>query len=158
MPDDANIVISGGWDCTIQIWDLREGRSMNSIFGPSISGDALDYKDGVIISGSWRNTNQLELWDFGTRKLITNIEWENGRTTDNCYIYSAQFSKLNNKTIVAGCSNLNEMRLFDRENKNKPFGKITGLKKGVYSVDFASKKNGVGFCGGNGQLGFVSFN
>jgi len=157
LPEDPNVIISGGWDCTIQIWDIREGKSVGSIFGPSISGDALDYKKGVILSGSWRNANQIELWDFGTRKLMSNLDWDYGRKVDNCYVYSAQFSKSNEKTIGVGCSNLNEMRLFDRESKNRPFGKLTNMKKGIYSVDFGNRSNIIAYCGGGGELGYVSF-
>jgi len=157
LPDDPNIIISGGWDCTIQIWDIREGRSVNSVFGPSISGDSLDYKNGLIISGSWRNTNQLELWDYKTLTKTSDINWDAGRTSDTCYVYCAQFSKANSKTIAAGCSNLDEMRLFDREDKNRPFAKISNLKKGVYSVDFANISNTVAYCGGDGYVGIVSF-
>jgi WD40 repeat protein len=155
--DNPNTLLSAGWDCTIQIWDIREGKSVGSIFGPSVSGDSLDYKNGVILTGSWRNQNQIELWDFASRKLITSIDWNYRAPADNCYVYGAQFSKTNEKTIAAGCSNLNELRLFDRTDANRPFGKLTGLKKGVYSVDFANHGNFVGYCGGEGELGLVSF-
>jgi COMPASS component SWD3 len=41
-PDDENILLSGGWDNTVQIWDIRAGASVRSIFGPHICGDAMD--------------------------------------------------------------------------------------------------------------------
>jgi len=28
------MIISGGWDRTIQIYDIREGRTVGSIYGP----------------------------------------------------------------------------------------------------------------------------
>ena len=49
------MLISGGWDRTIQIYDIREGRTVGSIYGPQISGDALDIYDDMIITGSNRN-------------------------------------------------------------------------------------------------------
>lgn len=33
-PNDPNVILSGGWDRTIQIYDLREGRTVASIYGP----------------------------------------------------------------------------------------------------------------------------
>jgi COMPASS component SWD3 len=31
---DPNVLVSGGWDRTIQIYDIREGRTVASMFGP----------------------------------------------------------------------------------------------------------------------------
>lgn len=39
---DPNLFISGGWDETIQIYDLRVNAPVNKISGPHISGDGLD--------------------------------------------------------------------------------------------------------------------
>ena len=41
-PEDPNVLLSGGWDNTIQIWDLRTGFSERSIYGPHLAGDSLD--------------------------------------------------------------------------------------------------------------------
>lgn len=40
-PTEPDILISGGWDNTIQIWDMRVAYSVRSIFGPHICGDAV---------------------------------------------------------------------------------------------------------------------
>lgn len=55
LPDNPNLLLSGGWDANLHIWDLRTSESVGSFYGPSLSGDALDYKDGVILTGSYRN-------------------------------------------------------------------------------------------------------
>jgi hypothetical protein len=52
-------LLSGGWDRTIQIYDLRIGRTIGSIFGPNISGDSMDVYDDMIIAGSNRNKEIL---------------------------------------------------------------------------------------------------
>lgn len=87
-----------------------------------------------------------------TRKKITNIEWEAGYNTENAYVYSCEFSKANDNTILAGCSNRNEVGIFNRKNDNKSFGKISDISKGVYSVDYANKMDLFGFCGGDGRV------
>ena len=61
---DKNILISGGWDNTIQVWDLRTGDTVRSIYGPYIAGDALDIIDDLILSGQYRQENQLQIWDL----------------------------------------------------------------------------------------------
>lgn len=56
---DANLLVSGGWDSNIHIWDIRDRRSIATIYGPSLSGDSLDIKNGLILTGSYRNDTQV---------------------------------------------------------------------------------------------------
>ena len=39
------------------LWDLRTNKPQENIYGPLICGEALDYKDNLILSGSWRVEN-----------------------------------------------------------------------------------------------------
>ena len=65
MKEDKNLFFSGGWDSTIQIWDVRmKGESVRKIYGPSISADSLDFKNGVILAGNYQNKDIVQLWDF----------------------------------------------------------------------------------------------
>lgn len=64
MPDDPNILVSCGWDSNMLIWDMRVKKSVGVVYGPNLSGDALDIKNGVILTGSYRNKEQLQTWDF----------------------------------------------------------------------------------------------
>lgn len=42
-PENPHIVYSGGWDQNLTIWDLREKKPINNIFGPQIyGGDSID--------------------------------------------------------------------------------------------------------------------
>jgi len=59
LPDDPNTLISAGWDSNVHIWDIREKKSVGCFYGPSVSGDSLDYKNGTILSGSYRNKEQV---------------------------------------------------------------------------------------------------
>lgn len=53
------MLLSGGWDNNVKIWDLRTGAAVRSIYGPYICGDALDIHDGYVLTGSWRADRQL---------------------------------------------------------------------------------------------------
>ena len=64
LNDNTNVLLSGGWDSNVFFWDIREKTNFGSIYGSSLSGDALDYKKGVILTGSHRNQEQLQLWDL----------------------------------------------------------------------------------------------
>jgi len=78
-PHDTDIILSGGWDNTIQIWDARVSGAghgaVRSMFGAHLCGDALQVTpDGnYVISGSWRPDDALQVWDFRSGRLVSNI-------------------------------------------------------------------------------------
>ena len=43
---DDNTIVSGGWDSVIHLWDIRQGKSVKSVFGPHVAGDSIDYSNG----------------------------------------------------------------------------------------------------------------
>ena len=87
-------MISGGWDNTVQIWDIRTGFSERSIYGPHLCGDSMDIQNDVLVTGSWRNEDPLETWDFGTGKKISSIDWFKSELSgQSCMLYAAQFNK-----------------------------------------------------------------
>ncbi len=96
--DDPNLVLSGGWDNTVQIWDLRTGHSVRSIYGPHICGDALDVNaQGHILTGSWRPERALQVWDLGSGRPMRDIFWASGMgaaasaaSAENASLYAAQ--------------------------------------------------------------------
>ena len=45
------VLVSGGWDKTLQIWDLRVHRSVRSIYGPYVCGDSIDIQGNNILVG-----------------------------------------------------------------------------------------------------------
>ena len=73
--DDENMLLSGGWDNKVKIWDIRMGAAVRSIYGPYICGDALDIHDGYVLTGSWRGDKQLQMWDVGTSELVDDLSW-----------------------------------------------------------------------------------
>jgi len=153
-----NILLSGGWDKTIQIWDTRQQHAIASIFGPEIAGDAIDFQDNVILTGSCRERDQLQLWDFGTRKKIANILWEeNAAVKKKTYIYSAQFSKSSDKYIIAASSGSDQIRIFDRKNNNK-LVKGYSVGKGLLSVDLSSNDSKFAYGGNEGLIGMCDVN
>lgn len=53
LPDNENILFSGGWDDYIMLWDLRNKQPIGMINGPTLSGDSLDIKNDMILTGSY---------------------------------------------------------------------------------------------------------
>lgn len=77
-PYDPNIIASGGWDNTVQIYDIRRRGPIASIYGPHICGEAIDFhSDGyTLLTGSYRSENVLELFDLRTYEKCRTIDWE----------------------------------------------------------------------------------
>ena len=53
---DPNMLVSGGWDNTVQVYDLRYRGPVHAIFGPNVCGDSIAFRnDGVtMVTGSYR--------------------------------------------------------------------------------------------------------
>ncbi|CAD8102441.1 unnamed protein product [Paramecium sonneborni] len=157
LEEFPSTLLSCGWDGNLVIWDLRDKRSVGSIQGPNVSGDSIDFRNGQILTGSYRTNNQLQLWDFGKRSLITNIKWDS-TDSDNSYIYSCQYSKINSDTILAGSSGNQEVKLFDINQNYEVSGWIRDLQEGIYCVDYGNKSNKFAFGGGEGVVYICQLN
>lgn len=140
VPHNSNLVISGGWDNTVVIWDIRMKVAVRSIYGPHICGDALDMVGSEILTGSWRPHNQLEIWDFSKGTKIQDIHWNGPDTMEGqkpCMVYAAQFSKEGRgRFIVAGGSNSNEAKVYDHSCNDEVIGTVHNLSGGVFCADW----------------------
>ncbi|KXZ46999.1 hypothetical protein GPECTOR_39g493 [Gonium pectorale] len=105
-PDEPQVLLSGGWDNRVLVWDLRVHRAVRSISGPHICGDAIDVQpgSGIVLTGSWRHANPLQLWDLGSGRLLTNLPWWQPEP-NGCLPYAARFGPgACSSMIIAGGS------------------------------------------------------
>ncbi len=142
------------------VWDIRTGKPARSIYGPLICGDGIDIFEDVILTSSWTQSNQLQMWDLDSCKPITTIDWDNTMrySNDPIFLYAGQFSKVDGSLILAGGSNSNEAKLFDRNNYEKAFCTITDLSREIDTVDFGNKGNMFTISGGDGLIRLFSMN
>jgi len=141
--DDQNVIVSGGWDNTVFIWDIREAKSVGFIYGPHICGDAIDIRGDVMLTGSYSNRDVLQTWSLSNRKLINQIKWDpySPGEFEHGYLYAALFDKSPKpKYIAAGGAGPNELHMFRNEKGFQLLAKIT-FPKTVTAIDFASDKN-----------------
>lgn len=102
------------------------------------------------MTGAWRNKEQLETWDFNTKKKKSEIKWDEKAST--AFVYSACYSRINRgQFLLAGTSRSNEIKLFDLHNKNTICGTVP-LKSAVFSCAFANKAPLFAAGGGDGQM------
>lgn len=91
--EDPQVILSGGWDKTVQVWDQRAGPlAVRSLYGPFICGDALDLVGDRILTGSWRGQNPLQLWDLGSGQLMSNLPFHQ-EEPEGCQLYAAKFGE-----------------------------------------------------------------
>lgn len=135
--EDSNLLVSGGWDNSIIIHDLREKGPVNAILGAYICGEALDFKGDKILSGSNRMDKQLQIWSLKTTNLLNNVDW-NGegmfKDREKCRLFCAKFMEHTDsgkQFIVAGGGITNELRIFNSE--LNPIVNVGGFSRGCYT-------------------------
>lgn len=60
----------------MHIWDLRVGEATQTLVGPRITGDAIDFREDMILTGSSRVADQLQLWDYRTKEVLHTYAWD----------------------------------------------------------------------------------
>ncbi|CAI2371095.1 unnamed protein product [Moneuplotes crassus] len=143
--DDPNVVITGGWDKTLQIHDIRRGGPVGYIFGPDLSSNSIDIYDNTIATGSYRGRNPLQIWDLRKKDLISNIEWDySGEASENSFLNCAAFTH-NGEVIIAGGKG-EEIKYFDLDKEEDVssyslFGKQSGFDNSILCCAFAKTNN-----------------
>eukprot|EP00128_Syssomonas_multiformis_P008004 Colp12_sorted_trinity150504_noHs@24907 len=156
-PEDPNMLLSAGWDDTVQFWDLRSAKSVRSIFGAHVCGDALDVSGNTVLTASWRKNDTIQLWDYGSGKLMSTPKFliaqpgSPSLEAPPSMAYSAQFAGPNGNLIASCGSNVNEVRLIDRRN-GAPFARLHSVPKGLYSMHVHYARGFVAAGGSDGTL------
>ncbi|EAY01840.1 hypothetical protein TVAG_002950 [Trichomonas vaginalis G3] len=128
---DPNLLASGGWDNTIQIWDLRQTNSVMVLPGPHICGDAIDTNKNYLLAGSWRTHDQLQLFDFRTGKCLKQTRWSTMSDDNQAQLYTVKFFQ-DGSHFVAGGTETNQAKVYNTEQFNSVGSSIT-FPGGVYS-------------------------
>ena len=119
-PDKPTVVASAGLDGTVLLWDTR-GRNSEpivSISGVAVAGDAIDETGKFVLTGSWRPTNQLQVYDIRHGgEPIMDIPWRRPQTASSsagmarwaivresvrgsCNVYGAAYSSTSRAAIA----------------------------------------------------------
>lgn len=156
-PKEKNMLVSAGWDNTVQIWDIRTKKPVRYIYGPHVCGDSLDIEGNTLMTGSWKSSEALQLWDLGTAKLIETIPFRPKPKEDKTVIpemlYAAAFSP-SGKMIAAGGSGGPDVRVFKRKADKGPrrVDNFSMSGAGVYSLHFSPNGRKLAAACGNAQI------
>jgi len=134
--DDPNVVISGGWDKTLQIHDIRKGGPVSYIFGPDLSSNAIDNHENLLVTGSHRGKNPLQTWDLRKMDLLSTLEWDySGDISESSYLNCAAFNHSGSIIIAGGKGE--EIKYFEMDGSEEEginysiLGKQTGFKDSI---------------------------
>ena len=123
-PENDNMLVTGGWDKTIQFYDVRGGKICHSIYGPEICGDSIDLNGNFVLTGGWSTSTQVKIWDIRNLKCVSEIIYETGEKNYPTYIYSVKFNQRKDQKVFSiGGVNNNIFRIFDLETFNVYHGK-----------------------------------
>jgi WD40 repeat protein len=109
MTDD--LVASCGWDDTIIIWDVRAARCARSLYGPHVCGEAIANlgQGRMLVTGSWRDKDQLQFWDVGSGACEKSITI--GTAPNAMFIYTLAISP-EEQFVACGGSKTNRVSIF----------------------------------------------
>ena len=99
-PDNDKVLYSSGWDDTIQVWDIRTKSSIYTFFGSHVCSDTLDISGNILVSGSWRTNNQIQLWDIRSYTQKQTMKWN---SSHSCLVYALKIHP-SGQFLVAGGS------------------------------------------------------
>eukprot|EP00931_Biecheleriopsis_adriatica_P059381 TRINITY_DN35528_c0_g1_i1.p1 TRINITY_DN35528_c0_g1~~TRINITY_DN35528_c0_g1_i1.p1 ORF type:complete len:604 (+),score=127.66 TRINITY_DN35528_c0_g1_i1:32-1813(+) len=160
-PTEPNILLSGGWDTIVKIWDLSEDARnvMRTITGPYIAGDTLDISyDGktVLVGCASEHGNNLQLWNFNSGEQIDQLDWRND-DGQPCKVYGAQFSKHDgSRLVLAGGSAVSEVKIFRKKARRwETRGQVfLPVESGGWcqALDFSNSGEQVAVGTGNGSV------
>ncbi len=125
--------------------------------GPYICGDSIDIFGNILVTGSWRTENQLEMWDLRESKPNPiGIKWENEPGFAPVKLYGCQICQSNGRFLLAGGSGTNEARLYDLMQDTKVTPTVLAymryFPRACYAVDFANQGDMCAVSGGDGII------
>ena len=142
LNDDTNVVITGGWDRIMKIYDTRVGRPVAQILGPSVSGDAIDVHGDQILAGSNRHKDPLAVYSLSMQRVIQEIPFDppNTNISESGYVLAARFSKDRDRSLIfAGGAGRNELRAFDNDTwgvgRYKEMGHLNDARGAIMAID-----------------------
>jgi COMPASS component SWD3 len=171
-PDKVSMLASAGLDGTVMLWDARArgGEPFMTIPDVAVAGESIDISGMHLLTGSWRPTNQLQVWDIRNGKKIKDIPWKKkkppptgggkmGRwdmvreaVKGSCNVYAAAYAWGGPVAgcIVAGGTGNKEVKVFSPQDTRDPLGAFV-VPSGVHGlhVNNSGTLIGVAACDGS---------
>jgi hypothetical protein len=101
----------------------------------------LDMTGDLIIAGSNRNKEVMQMYSLKQRDLIYNIEWDSSsrKDPDSGFLFATRFSKSSPNYIFGGGGGKNEVKVFENNADGsasfRPLAQISELDSPCLSID-----------------------
>ncbi|XP_075217902.1 WD repeat-containing protein 18-like [Lycorma delicatula] len=135
-PKSANDLVTGGWDNTVQFWDVRKPNSTRFITGPHICGRGIHFKPVTgreLITASYSKETPLQKWDYSTGKLLFNYEADLFKSMLYCGMW------IDSDHVGTGGADPSLFRIIN-STSNNTIGYFRTQQTGIYSMDCKEHK------------------
>jgi len=146
-PTIPHLIFSAAWDRCVHVWDIREKKSVKTIYGPFVCGESLVVQEDTIITGSWRKENSIETWDLGTGLRSRVFDW-----SVSPMVYSMKAHPKIPGILAVGGTGHNIVRVFDINSDFRSEIIFLPDRKGIYSVDFNSNGDFLCYAGNSSTV------
>lgn len=138
-PSEPNILVSGGLDHKIHIWDERVPKtSVRQIHGPCICGESMDIDENNLLAvGSWRRYDNVEIFDFGSGERIASIDQTPSMDLPIVQPYVCKWQGKNG--LIVGGSHSNGLKVIDRRD-NCVISSMQNVPNPIVCVDQLSAR------------------
>ena len=156
LDEHADVLVSGGWDNTLRVWDARvaDGRSVSTLRGPTVCGDAVDAEpegtglDLRVLVASWRDRDAVQVWDLRAGVVSANLPFGAcAGQKRGCKPYAARWAPSvgtrEGGVAYVGGSGSNEFRAIDVESGETIGRDAFGGDGAVHAIDVSGGLVGV---------------
>jgi len=157
-PTEAHVLVSGGLDRVVHIWDERvPRRSVRQIHGPCICGESMDIDENNLLAvGSWRRYDNVEIFDFGSGERIASIDQTPSMDLPILQPYVCRWQGKNG--LIVGGSHSNGLKVIDRRD-NCVISSMQNVPNPIVCIDQISKRPDCPVAAGAGStIYFIKIN
>jgi len=115
---DQNLLVSGGMDSVLYLWDVRSNRPVAHLFGPMVAGETIDERGDSLLVGNYSGPSTMQFIDRRYFKESSALQWDakGDQKRSSFHIYSCRFmSESNQSPLIAGSYKNHDMRIYEAE-------------------------------------------